>query len=97
VFSLKEINETSVLDPYISDLFQYFSLLYAANASNNVELMKSILALIGDIAGLYGKKIQTLLVLPFVSTLTDAFMKSSNKEYKKIANWTKVSIEKALK
>ena len=96
VFSAKEAADTSLLDPYVGDIFQYLSLLSSDEHNNDLDFVKSIVGLLGDLTGLYGKKVQHLLGLPFVSQIIGILDRSTNKEHRKVARWTLNVITKSL-
>jgi len=95
VFGISEAKDTTILDAYVPELFQYLGIV--CNTSNSLDFHKSIVALIGDLTTLYGKKIQPLLALPFVVKLIQDLENSPNKEHKNVGKWARSTITKALK
>ena len=95
VFSVKEMGDTSGLDTCVTGIFGYLEKL-STQAGNDLDFMKQVLALITDLAGLYGRKIQALLTAEFVAKMLAVLEASANKEHKKIAQWSQKVINKAL-
>ena len=97
VYGLKDGGDTSIFDPYVNDVFQYMALACAAGLSDSIDSVKTILGLVGDLADLYGKKVQNLLTLPFIPHLLGLADKTVGKEYKQFSRWVKNAIAKAMK
>lgn len=96
VISVKEAGDTTILDQYVKDIFAYLEQL-SIQPENDQRLLVLVVGLIADFVGLYGKKIQTLLALPFIAKLIDLVSKSAITENKKAARRAQTLIEKALK
>ena len=93
---MKEIRDTTVLNPYVEGLLRYLEQLANEGNGANLEFMKSILSLVADLAVLYGKTIRQVLELGFVSRTIEALNNSSQKEHKRVARWAKKTIDKTL-
>eukprot|EP00831_Metopus_contortus_P012421 TRINITY_DN14_c0_g1_i5.p1 TRINITY_DN14_c0_g1~~TRINITY_DN14_c0_g1_i5.p1 ORF type:complete len:193 (+),score=35.28 TRINITY_DN14_c0_g1_i5:104-682(+) len=97
VFGVKESQDTSIFDPYVPDLFQFIQCLCSEEISSNMEVVKGIVGLIGDLSDLYGKKVAQFVSLPYVHHIIGILDKSTLKDHKQTANWANVSVAKALK
>lgn len=97
IITVKELQTTSILDPYVGDLFQYLNILSGTEHADTLDFVKLLVGLVGDLANLYGKKIQPLLIAPFVMKIIDLLKKSAVKEYRQLATWAQKSVSIALK
>ena len=97
VFGVKEANEPVLFYAYVGGVFEYLSHLCSGDLSNNMDLVKGVAGLIGDIADLYGKKVQSYLTLPFVQKVIRMLGESRTKDHSDAANWANAAITKALK
>ncbi len=95
VFCVKEAGDTSTLDLYVKDIFQYLEQL-STQAESDLEILKLVAGLVGDFGGLYGKKIQQLLTAGFVAKVIGTLERSPQREHKKVARWSQNVITKAL-
>ncbi len=96
MFSVKESGNTSPLDPYVSSIFQYLSLLCEDTQGTDMSITKQAIGLLGDLSGLYGNKILALLRLPFVGKAIIKLGQSSSEEHRKVARWAQGVVNKAL-
>ena len=53
-------NENNILDPYITDIFEFIKSCVSDTKIQNLEILKSILALLVDLFGIYGGKLKEL-------------------------------------
>lgn len=79
VFGVKEAKDTSILDLFVNDIFEYLSIL-CNDDSLSLPMAKSIAGLIGDIAQLYGKKVENLLKSGFMIRLKQILASSHQKD-----------------
>jgi len=97
VYGVKEAHDTSILDTYVPDMFKYLETICNGEIGEDMEFIKQIVGLIGDLADLYGGRIKDLLIQPFITRIIGIISKATNKEYKQVAEWTKLCIAKAQK
>lgn len=95
VYGVSEGHDTSILDIYINDITQF--LTSVSNAEIENDFAKQIAGLIGDIANLYGGKVQSFIQLPIVKVLLKKLEQSPIREYKQTAKWLQAGINKANK
>lgn len=86
-----------MLDPYVPAIFQYMNLLCPSEGHLNLELIKMIAGLIGDLAELYGNKISQLIVAPFIERIVGILERSQVKDHVQLSRWVKSTIQKILK
>jgi hypothetical protein len=97
VYGVKDSGDTSIFDLYVTELFQYLNLACNAGLADTFDSVKTALGLVGDLAGLYGNKIQQLIQAPFISRLLSIAEKGVGRENQQFARWAKNSLAKALK
>ncbi len=97
VYCVKEGGDVTVLDQYINDIFQYLSVICAADLSYNLDYLKSVAALIGDLASLYDQKAYQLLAKEFIPRIIHVLDSSTVQDHKDTAKWVQVFVNRVLK
>ena len=85
VFGVKESRDTTLLDPYVSGIFDYICALCTSGFTTSMGLLKGLADLMGDLALLYGRNTQGLLGKPFVPHIIQALDTSSIRTHKEAA------------
>lgn len=91
---MSEGGSTSIFNAHIKEIFDYLEQL-CKQSVQNLELLKQIAGLVGDLIKLYGKKIQEVHNLEFVMPLLEILNRSENGDYKKMVAWCKKVIDSA--
>ena len=97
VFGVKDSLDTSVLKPYVPAIYDYIYRLCSTNAAYEIDFIKSIVGLIGDVSSIFGREYKSYITQPHISKLINILESNPTKDYQAIANWAKTSINKALK
>lgn len=97
ILGIKETKDTTQLDPYVQDIFQYFNLLCPPDGQPAIELAKLMAGLIGDLTEIYGVKLGPVLQAPFIERILCILEKSNGKEHKQLARWVRITISKVNK
>ena len=97
MYAFKDTGDTAIFDAYVPELFEYLNRSYNAGLTDTFDSLKTVLGLIGDLASLYGSKIQHLLGAPFIPRLLSLAEKGVGKENQQFARWAKGVISKAQK
>ncbi len=99
-FGLKEAGDTGIFDAYLTGVFGYMNRLCGdgGEIQVDVDFLKTVVGLIGDLADLYGTRLQMLLTqsFPFVQRAISVLEKCTSKEHRLVAQWARVSLDKAL-
>lgn len=69
-------------------IFEYLEQLYKTTP-RDMEILKQIAGLVGDLIKLYGKKIQEVPNLSFVMPMLEVLGESNHAEYRSIVAWCK--------
>ena len=95
VYGINVAKDTTIMNPYIEDIFKYIECLCVTDPNMEQDFLKSIVGLIGDIGDLYGNLIKEILNLPFITRIVGILSKATNKDCKNVADWAKNAIERA--
>ena len=96
IFGVKVAQDTSILDLYVNDIFQYLETLCSGDLNFPEDFLKSVVGLIGDLSDLYKKRIQSVVSRPFVQRVIGVLEKHTLKEYKTVAQWARSCVMKSL-
>jgi len=69
-------------------IFEYLEKLYKSSPMD-LEILKQVAGLVGDLMKLYGKKIQEIPNLHFVIPMLDTLGTSTHSEYRSTVAWCK--------
>eukprot|EP00826_Nyctotherus_ovalis_P039961 TRINITY_DN3883_c0_g2_i1.p1 TRINITY_DN3883_c0_g2~~TRINITY_DN3883_c0_g2_i1.p1 ORF type:complete len:769 (-),score=174.26 TRINITY_DN3883_c0_g2_i1:172-2478(-) len=94
-YGLSVAKDTSIMDPYIAELFRYMQSLYKDDISQ--KLLSAVVGLVGDLASLYKGRVKDLLSQIFVQRMIGMLEKVNDEECRSTASWAKAMVAKALK
>ena len=97
VYGMKEANDRTGLQNYSRGIFQFLAVICADVESINIEFLRSVCGLVGDIADFIGPSVRSYLGDHFIQKMIKRLEASPSKEHRTVATWATTSISKALK
>jgi hypothetical protein len=94
VFCVKEGKDTSILDPFISDIFNYLNTLCMQESVLDPLLAKLVAGLVGDVVALYGKIAINLVKAPFIERVKHVLLALPQKDYRDACEYMQKNIAK---
>lgn len=94
VFGVKEGKDTSILDPFISDIFAYLNTMCTQDPVLDNHLAKLVAGLVGDVVALYGKIAVNLVKAPFIQRVIQVLLAAPQKDCRDAADYMQKNISK---
>lgn len=97
VFGIKEANEPAALEEYVQGIFTFLLTISSDIDHMDLESLRSICGLIGDIASFLGPRVKMYVAGPQIQNMIKRLDSYGNKDQKNVALWANTSVAKALK